>query len=61
MELHKDYYRGWADALASLETSLQNSKENNGGIFWGKTFIENAHWDYEVLDLIHELQSEGDK
>lgn len=48
---------GYLKALADLYERLDNAVSNGGGLDAGNgKFIENAHWDFEIRDLINELR-----
>lgn len=47
--------RGYISALEDFLELLDNSNENGGGIHYGELFIERAHWDHELRDLINDL------
>lgn len=54
--LSDEEYRGYISALKDLEELLDNSNENGGGIHYGELFIQRAHWDHEIRDLIEDLR-----
>ena len=54
----RGYEEGYLNAIEDVKTLLRNSRENSGGIFWGSTFIEDAHWGFELEDQLTRLKDE---
>ena len=47
-----DYRR----ALEDVRELLDNARSNKGGVHWGDIFIEGAHWDFELMDQLLDLE-----
>ena len=50
---------GYMQALKDFEEKLDNAKANSGGIDIGDgEFVDDAHWDYRLRDVINELRED---